>query len=515
LTPRTWFDIIKAHRFFVRAAGLSLMKHLLCMLLFGLAIPSLHAQPVDGQLVDEAIKEALSSWRVPGAALAVVKDNQLVYLKGHGVRELGTNKPITADTVFPIASCTKAFTSLAMGMLVDEGKLNWDDLVREHIPTFRLADPLADAQVTLRDLLTHRTGIGRHELLWYRAPWGLEERIRRIGFIKPEKAFRAGFEYQSVLYGTAGYAAGKAAGTTWQDLLLRRIVQPLNMKATSFTTVDALRHDDLAMPHRRSKDGTIAPIPWYPISEPDPAGSINSTARDLASFLKLQLSGTWNGKELISPASRKEPHTPQMPIRVDGYVRLMNPDTLQISYGMGWVIQDYRGELLLMHGGVIDGFRAHLTLLPRKGIGIVLLNNLHGVQMNLALSNTLVDMFLGVGYRDWNGYYQKVVAAETKVEEQRARLLRARQQPGGRTSRDLDAYAGAYHDAAYGTALVTVADGKLVLRWSTFTIPLEHFNHDTFLANNDVVVDALAQFVLNTDGDVECLKVFGRDFVRK
>lgn len=489
------------------------MKQAISLLIILSAGGLLHGQQAT-QHIDDAVKEAMASWHVPGAALAIVKDGQLLYLKAHGVRQLGGNPPVTVDTVFPIASCTKSFTSLAVGMLVDDRKLDWDDLVRKHVPSFRLAEPLADSQVTLRDLMTHRTGIARHELLWYHAPWNFEERLRRIGFIKPEKPFRAAFEYQSVLYGAAGYAAGKAAGTSWQDLVRQRIVEPLGMKRTSFVTADALHLDDVATPHRKDKYGHVKSIPWYRISEPDPAGSINSTARDLASFLKLQLNGVWNGRQLISAAALNEPHTPQVAIRPDSYVRLMNPDTLQISYGMGWVIQDYRGELVLMHGGVIDGFRAHFTLLPRRGIGIVLLNNLHGTQMNLALSNSLVDLLLGLGYKDWNGHYQQVGDLEAKAEAERSRSLRSRQVQGTKPSRELSAYTGEYHDDAYGAARVELADGKLVLHWSTFAIPLEHYHYDIFLANNAAIIDAPAQFILNDDGAVATLRIFERDFRR-
>jgi CubicO group peptidase (beta-lactamase class C family) len=475
------------------------------------------AQTIDRAPIINLMHEALKSWHVPGAALAIVKDDQILLLQGFGVRELGQPGRVTLDTVFPIASCTKTFTTLALAMLVDEGKLRWDDPVRKHVDFFHLADPLADANVTLRDLVTHRTGVGRHELLWYRAPWGLEERIHKIGRVKPSTSFRSTFEYQSILFGTAGYAAGKASGKSWRDLIQQRILEPLQMKA-SFTTSAALNSREHASPHRHDRQGEVRVIPWYPITEPDPAGSINASAAELIKFLRLQLgNGVWRGKQLVSAASLKETHSPQMVVRFDDYVRLMNPDTLQLSYGMGWIIQDYRGQLLLMHGGAIDGFRAHFTLVPGARLGFVLLNNLDGTQMNLAVSNTLVDRLLGLPYKDWNTYYKDIQEGEKKQNEDRVKKMRRAQHQGTKPSRSLAAYTGSYYEPAYGQARVTLDKDVLILHWGVLKCPLEHFHYDTFLVNDDLVhlIDAPVVFSLGADGEVAAMQAFGQDFRRQ
>src|SRR5262245_20918521 len=168
-------------------------------------------EPADAKAIDEIVQEALKAWDVPGAAVVIVQDDRVLYLKGHGVRQLGGKEPVTADTIFGLASCSKAFTTLALAMLVDEGKMSWDDPVRKHVPFFRLADPLADAKVTLRDLLCHRTGVASHDLLCYRAPWNLEEQIRRIGKAEPSRSFRSAFQYQSIMFIAAGHGIGTAA----------------------------------------------------------------------------------------------------------------------------------------------------------------------------------------------------------------------------------------------------------------------------------------------------------------
>lgn len=481
--------------------------------LLAASIPSQRVDPAD---IDAVMRDALASWHVPGAALAIVHDDRVIYLKGFGVRELGKSEPVTADTIFPLASCTKPFTSLALAMLVDEGKLRWDDPVRKHVPFFRLADPLADAQVTLRDLLCHRTGLGSHELLWYRAPWSLEERIRKIALLEPSHSFRAKLQYQSILFGTAGYAAGKASGSAWPELMQKRIFDVLDMKSASVITSQALKSPDHASPHKRAADGKVVVIPWYTITEPDPAGSINASARDLAKFVRFQLGdGRWQGRQHVSAEQLAETHAPQIVVRLEGFARVMNPDTGQLSYGLGWVVQDYRGQHLLMHGGVIDGFRAHFTLVPKRKLGFVLLNNLDRTQMNLAVSNALVDLFCGLPYRDWNAYYQKIQEAEAE-QAQRAKAKRLEQKHSGtKPSRPLQAYAGVYEDRAYGPCRISVDKGRLVWQWSNFHLPLEHWHYDTFRVSSDVFIDAAFVFALGTDGEVASLRAMDREFKRK
>ena len=473
------------------------------------------AQQTDSAAIDRIVKEALRFWQVPGLAVAIIRDDEVVYLKGFGVKEIGKDSPVTPDTLFPLASCTKAFTTTAMAMLVDEGKMSWDDPVRQHVEFFHLSDPSADALVTLRDLISHRTGVGSHELLWYRSPWSQEEIIRRIGKVKLDYPFRTTFHYQTTMFTTAGWAVSKAGKIPWADFVRQRILDPLDMKSTNFTTTAALKSSDHASPHRlvagvsdpghRAK---IEVIPWYQIDKPEPAGSINSCARDLAQWVRFQLSdGSLKGKRLVSAKNLNETHTSQTIIRLEGDVRGMNPDTFQISYGMGWVIQDHRGQLLVSHAGAIDGFRAHITLLPKAKLGIVLLNNLHQTQMNLALSNNLVDLLLGLPKKDWNAYIGEQVRKQEAAALTRYQEREASRKLGTKPSRDLVAYAGAYEDRAYGTATVSLENGSLVWKWSTFVSRLEHFQDDTFTIQNPLLGNPRVAFILEADGEVTAMKV--------
>lgn len=458
-------------------------------------------------VIDALVENALKAWHVPGVAVAIVRNDEVVYLKGFGVKEAGKDDPVTPDTLFPIASCTKAFTTAAMAMLVDDDKMDWDDPVRQHVPSFRLADPLANEEVTLRDLVCHRTGLGGNDFLWYRSPWSREEVIRRIGLVKPKHSFRTTFEYQSTMFTTAGAAVESASGMKWEEFVQQRILEPLGMKNVAFTTT-AARQAEYASPHRRDHDGKVQVIPWYVIDRPEPAGSIHASARDLSRWVRFHLAdGAFEGNQLVSAENLGETHQPQMIVPLVGSARAMNPDTTQMSYGMAWVIQDHREQLLVSHAGAIDGFRAHLTLLPRARIGIVLLNNLERTQMNLALSNALIDELLDLPRRDWNAFVRAQVQKSEAAAREKHLAWQSRRQLGTRPSRELAAYAGSYEHPAYGTAKISVDDGRLMWRWNSFASPLEHYHFDTFVLNHEVLGFPEIGFTLDAAGNVATLKV--------
>ncbi len=491
---------------------------LLGLVLLGSSVSAGPPARPDPAAVDAVIRDALKAWGVPGVAVAVVRDDQVVYLKGHGLREAGTDRLVTPDTVFPLASCTKAFTTTVMAMLVDEGKMSWDDPVRKHLDWFHLSDPLADRDVTLRDLVTHRTGVGTHNMLWYRSPLSQEEVVRRAGLLPLDKPFRTTLQYQSTMFTAAGLAAGAAAKTTWESLVRKRILQPLEMSGASLTTVEAEKAADRAMPHRPGRDGKPEVIDWYPQETPNPAGSLNATARDLAKWLRFQLAeGRCDGKRLVGAEALRETHTPQFALPVTGTERDLNPETNLMSYGMAWLIQDYRGKLLVSHAGAIDGFRAELMLMPREGLGIALLFNRDQSRMNLARGNSLLDLFLGLPRKDWNAYFLDVVKKERADAKARVEKRLAQRQANTKPSLPLAAYAGTYDHPAYGKARITVEDGTLVFRWRSFRRPLEHFHYDTFLVEEGDLGGTAVTFTLGA-GATSSMKVdepLGVEFTKK
>jgi CubicO group peptidase (beta-lactamase class C family) len=483
-----------------------------------LVLTLLPAAPPDAAKVDRLVTDALAAWDVPGAAVVIVSPGGVIHLKGYGVGELG-GKPVTADTVFPLASCTKAFTTAVVARLVDQGKLHWDDPVRKHLPGFHLSDPAADALVSLADLGSHRTGVGAHDLLWYRAPWSQAEMVRRVGKLPLSRPFRTTMQYQSVMFIALGQAAAKAAGKPWADLVRESLLDPLGMKGVTFTTTDAAKQPDRASGHRPGPDGKLAVVPWYEQKEPNPAGSINASARDLGPWLRFQLTGGRLGdSQLVSEAALRETQTPHVVIPMTDEARAIAPETQQMSYGLAWTIQDYRGHLQILHAGMIDGFRAHLVLLPKDGYGFAILANREGTRMNLALGNALTDLLLGLPPRDWNKYLLGVMAdeeAEARVQTRRMEQARQRDpRPPGASPEKL---AGQYEEPAYGTAVIRNGKDGLVWEWGTWKVPMEHYVADTFrlkAPGNPYLDGRMLQFVIDA-GDVKAFRFVGQEFRRK
>lgn len=463
---------------------------------------------------EAAVQEARRRWEPPGLAVALVTRDRVLLVKGYGVLEAGKDRAITPDTLFPLASCTKPFTTTLLALLVDEGTLRWDDPVRKHLPWFRLADPSADRDAVLRDLLCHRTGVGRHDNLWYRAPWSLEVRIRKIGLVQPERSFRSGFGYQTILFGAAGLAGAKAADTSWEEALRKRVLNPLGMQ-NSHPSFPTNPPEDSALPHRRDRSGKITVVARYPLEQADPAGSLHSTARDLARFLRLQLNeGKWQGKRLVAAETLGETHAPQVILPLDVFARIMNPETLHLHYGLGWIEQDYRGKRMLQHGGAIDGFRTHLTLVPEAGFGLALLSNLDGGFMNLALSNTLVDLVLEAPARDWMEHYQQVERTEAADKRRAEQAFLAGRDPKARPTLAEAAYVGSYQDPAYGSCTVEQEETGLVWKWSGFRKRLRHHARDVFVAvEGEETLGEPVRFNIR-DGRVESLRILDRTFRR-
>ncbi len=438
---------------------------------------------------DETVRQAMRRWAVPGCAVVLVREDRVVYLRGHGVRQVGESDAVTADTLFPLSSCSKGFTSAVLAQLVAEGKLNWDDPVRHHLPWFRLSDPLVEQAVTLRDLLCHRTGLGPHELLWHGAPWGPEEAVRRLRYLPLERPFRTSVQYQSTAFAAAGLAAERVTGRSWSQLVQERLLGPLQMTATKTSYPEAHKTGQLARGHL---DGEL--VRWADSAQADPAISIYSSARDLGAWLRYQLR-----EPLLA-----ETHTPQMVTRLSPSQKKAFPNTHQISYALGWTVHDYRGLKLVSHGGSIDGFRCHLTLVPQKKLGIAVLCNQQFIPMPLALANTLLDRQLGFPARDWH----------TLLEQVERELAQARQPPrwhrGTSPSRELSAYVGDYDHPAYGTVSLSPQQGLLVWRWREETVPLQHGHYDTFTLVTPSLGAATLTFSFHPTGEVEAFTVTGK-----
>jgi CubicO group peptidase (beta-lactamase class C family) len=472
----------------------------------------------DAASLSRIIEETRKAFHVPGIAVAVVHDDSVVFAKGFGVRKLEAPEVVTPDTRFAIGSTTKAFTTAAMGILVDEGKMAWDDPVRKHIPFFHLSDPLADSNVTMRDIVSHRTGLSRNDLLWYGSPWGSEEIIRRIGVVPLSKSFRSAYQYQNIMFLTAGYAVGRIAGSSWEDFVCGRIWEPLGMRNSDFSVREVVHAADYATPHEE-REGKVVSIPWRNIDNIAPAGAINSSANDLSKWVRMQLNGgAFGGRRILKEKTLLETHTPQTVMRLDDpNSRTVNIGTHVMSYGLGWVIQDYRGHSMVSHGGAIDGFRSQVTLLPEEHYGIIILANLGGNNMPECLRSALADELLDLAPMGWNEKYLEVQKKREEEQEKKGLERDAKRRKDTKPSRELEAYAGEFENPAYGKAVITAADGGLELRWSNWNARLAHFQFDTFLSAPDrtPLGDSLVQFQLDEEGNVSTVQFIDQQFRRK
>ncbi|HKI34225.1 MAG TPA: serine hydrolase [Gemmataceae bacterium] len=497
---------------------------LLALTFFVPAAPA--AESIDAAAVDAIVRDGLKSWQVPGAALAIVRGDEVVYLKAYGVREVGTDKAVTPDTLFAIASCSKAFTATAAGLLVDDGKMTWDDPVRKHLDWFHLSDPLADRDASIRDLLCHRTGLARHDFLGSGTDLGRDDIVRRMAHVRPAHPFRSAFEYNNNMYLAAGQAVGAASKGSWDEIVTKRLFEPLGMKGATCSAKEAGKDPEHALPHRRKKDGTVEVLPWHDyLDRIGPAGSIYASARDMARWLRFQLGdGTFEGQRVLKAETLAETHSPQVVVRLEGPVKVAYPDTLQLAYGLGWFVHDHRKHLAYSHTGGLEGFRARVVLLPKEKLGLVLLMN-SGVgssfaSMHYVVSNSLLDLLLGLEKKDWDRHYTAGAKGLREAAEAAIRQRDRARHTDTKPSRDLAAYAGTYEDAAYGEAKVSLREGALWLEWGRSKIKLEHFHYDTFVARQekpegrDPLDNQLASFVLRADGEVGTLRLLGEEFRR-
>jgi CubicO group peptidase (beta-lactamase class C family) len=465
---------------------------------------------------DQAARATLATWRYPALAVAVVKDDKVVFLQAYGVKEIGKPEPVTADSLFEIGSTTKAFTSTAMAMLADEKKLAWDDPVRQHLDYFHLSDACADSQVALRDLVSHRTGLSRHDELWDNTPLSRQEILRRVAGLRLSKPIRTAYQYNNIMFMAAGDVVAAASKMTWDDFVRARIFEPLGMTHTRTAFAD-WANSDHATGHHFAHDA-VSVQPALDDTNVGPAGAIKSSARDMAQWLRFQLgNGAIGGKRLVSEEALNETRTPLTPIRLDNDARRTNPFTHLQSYAMGWNVQDYRGELLVSHGGALNGFRTQVALLPERNAGVVVMTNVGRGFGIIALRNTVLDSILHAApTRDWNDVYLLVEKRADDRAEQAKKDREAKRLKDTHPSHDLAAYAGTYHDAAYGDAAVVLERGALVFHWNRLNIPLTHYNYDTFLAVSEADdVDETVQFLLGPDGSVKTMSIFGQEFARQ
>lgn len=463
--------------------------------------------------LDQVVERTRKAFDVPGIAVAVVKDGKVVLAKGYGVRKLGGAAPVGERTLFGIASNTKIFTAAALAMLVDEGRLAWDDRVVDRLPGFQMSDPYVTREMRIRDLLCHRSGLGLGggDLMFFPGTdLSTADILYRLRFVPLASSFRSAYAYDNLLYNVAGEVLRAVSGKPWAEFIRERFFTPLGMAGSRTSVLDVKPGEDMAIPHAFA-DGKLVPLPAEPLDNSAAAGAIVSSVSDMARWVQalLDQGGLGGGKRLFSAARAKELWTPLtlMPAP-EPDPALAESRAHFVTYAMGEQIQDYRGQLMVWHTGGLAGQVSRVTMLPEQRLGIIVLTNQEAGAAFMAITNTILDHYLGAPAKDWVAAYRTVTTAKearTAAEVAKAAGSRA---PGTKPALALAGYAGRYRDPWYGDVLVEEKDGRLEIRFShspELAGTLEHWQHDTFVArwrNRSLDADAYVTFNLGPDGQV-------------
>lgn len=462
------------------------LRWFLFLLLLLTALP-VNAQDLNARLkeIDDYAAKAGADWQVPGFAIAIVKDDKVVFAKGYGVREFGKPETVDKDSLFAIASNSKAFTSAAIATLVDEGKLRWDDPVTKYLPSFQLYDSYVTREMTVRDLLSHRSGLETFsgDLLWYESSYSRAEIIRRARFLKPTSSFRSRFGYQNILFMAAGEIVPILTGKSWDDYLREKFFMPLGMTRTTSSYKQLLETPNITTPHNEF-EGKVRVIRYGNVDNAGGAGAINSSVSDMAHWLRMQLGrGTYEGKKVFSADRSREMWTPNTVVgAISEHAEKFSPTTHFSLYGLGWQLADYQGRKLVHHGGGLDGMTSRVAMMPEENLGLVVLTNSESALSSI-LANKIFDVFLDVPRRDWSADYRTRVKQAEEAAKAEVKQVEASRIANTKTSLPLSAYIGSFSGAMYGDARVTEENGKLVVRLQAspnFVGDLEHWHFDTF-----------------------------------
>ncbi len=463
--------------------------------------------------IDVLAERARATFAVPGLSVAVVKDGAVVLAKGYGVKRLGESAPVGAGTLFGIASNTKAFVAASLAILVDEGRLRWDDRVVDLLPGFAMYDPWVTREMQVRDLLCHRSGLGlgAGDLLFFpQTDFTVAEIIRKLRYIKPATSFRTTYAYSNLMFVTAGEVIRAVTGKSWDEFVRERIFAPVGMAASNTSVVAFKPGDDIVTPHAEA-DGVLQPVAWENLDNSGAAGAINSNAEDLARWLVVQLDkGKLPGGDvrLFSEDRSREMWTVNTTIPVGKPPAPLAAVAPHFAgYGLGWFLRDYRGHLIANHSGGLVGLTSRVFLDTDARIGVAVLTNSETLASG-ALAWSLLDLMLGAPATDWIGILKQQDEDQAKKAKEAEAGSAKQRAADSKPSLALDAYAGRYTDPWYGEATVAREGDRLVMRFvhsAGLVGDLEHWQHDTFVArwrDRALRADAYVTFTIDPDGSV-------------
>ncbi len=463
--------------------------------------------------IDRYVQKALIDWGVPGLSIAVVKGDSTILARGYGVRRAGDPTPVDAETIFAIGSNSKAFTTAAMAMLADEQKLGWDDPVVRHLPWFQLRDPWITRALDLRDLVSHRSGVARHDALWYATGRSTAEVVRQLRFVDTELPFRTGWLYNNNLFLTAGLVVEAVSGQSWDEFMQRRLFAPLGMTRSSTTIRGLEGQTNVAAPHMLLA-GTLTAVPYRNIDNAGPAGSINGSALDMARWIRFQIdSGRVGTRRLVSAAQLAETWRGRAIIHDPLFRTLFGPGEL-VEYGLGWFVWSHRQHKVLLHGGNIDGMSGLISFIPDQRIGIVVLTNMNQSFVHAGITRWVYDRLLGGPDEDWNARTLALFKDSEAATAGRGERWKAERVTGTSPSLALEKYAGRFVDSLYGTIEIRANGGALTLDMDPgHQAELVHWHYDTFRAVfRDPTMNEGSNFVtfsLDARGEVQAVRVAG------
>ncbi len=488
------------------SAVLALATLLLAAPLFGQVPTAAPADPLAGW--DAFVNKALADWKVPGVAITVVRGDEVLLLKGYGVRDAEKMLPVTPRTLFAIGSATKAFTTFLLATLADEGKLDWNAPVSQYVPGFRLMDPVASERMNAVDLVTHRSGLPRHDALWYNATLSRKEMAERLRWLEPSKDFRTDFQYNNLMFLTAGYLAERITGQSWEEAVRARIFTPLGMKGANFSVAESQKTSDFALPYEE-RDDRVLRMEFRDVTNVGPAGSINASAEDLVPWLKVHLNGgTLDEKSVLGPATMAFLHMPRM----ETGVKQTEPELVPGGYALGWFTDTYRGIQRIHHSGGIDGFSAFVLLVPSEKIGIAVLGNKNGSPLPETLARHAIDRLLGLSPRDWTGERLARRAKTRDLEKEGEAKKTTFRRTGTSPAHPIADYAGEYEHPAYGILAIAQKGAGLEMTYNRIATPLEHWHYEVWSGlkkegekADNTFENFRIQFLTDFDGEVSAV----------
>jgi len=481
----------------------------LVLLIFGVEVQA-QDQEIANKLqgFDSYMEQTLKDWNTPGIGVGIVINDKLVFAKGYGYRDYEKKLPFTPTTLCQIASNSKLFTAVAAGMLVEEGKLGWDKPVRESVPTIQFYNDQLNNNVTLRDMLSHRTGVTRHDLIWFKSDFKRKELFEKLKYLEPQQPMRETFLYNNLMFSAVGYIIELKSGKTWEQFVRERILEPLNMSSTTYTITEMVKRPDHGVPFREKRDTfELYKIPYYEDTEGvAPAGAIISNIEDMSHWLiALMNEGKYNGKQVLPPSVLKATLQPAIGLPNTlgeslGYWEILNP-----AYGMGRQTASYRGRLITYHGGDLPGFHSQVSFLPNDRIGvIVFVISDHSAPLYNVVSYNVYERLLGMDQTPWSKRRLEQRLANKKAGTEARAKAGADRVPNTKPSHALTDYAAEYENPAYGILKIGLKENQLQFNFHAFQFPMSHFHYDRFDTPEDEQYGKFSvNFRTNPQGDID------------